>query len=260
MAELVKEKTKKNTSMHWGWIPGILVRPKKTITNILAQEKPVWLTPLLVIAILVILSVLVSAPIQRVIIQTNANIPENFDYWTPEEQERFYQSQATKTSPVFLYLLPVLQGVAGYWLVWFLLSSILHLIITLAGSRASRQKTSNLVAWTMTPFILRLLIRIVVILASKSLPLDQGLASLAPSAEGAGAAYLQGILGRIDAYYIWHIVLVFLGAVPLSGLGKSKAFWSVFSAVVIMLLLQALPDLISFMLSGLSLTQSYFFF
>lgn len=257
MAEIDQGKIS-NGSRHWDWLPAILLRPRKTIAAILEQEKPVWMTPMLVISVLVILAVIISAPIQRVITQNGTSIPENFEYWSEDEQNQFYQSQASQTSPINLYLFPVLQRLAGYWLIWFLFSSILHLVITLAGSRATRQKASNLTAWAMTPFALRLIAEILVMLTTKRLVENPGLSSLIPAAEGGLAVYLQGILSKIDIYYIIHLVLVFMGGVPLSGLNKSKANWSTLIAAVIMLLLEALPALAGSLLSGLSLSGFYF--
>ncbi|MFZ3070136.1 MAG: YIP1 family protein [Anaerolineaceae bacterium] len=260
MAETVRES--QNTtprSMHWNWIPAIFIKPRQTITKILAEEKPVWLTPLLIISILVALSVLVSAPIQRVITQSGADMPENFEYWTQDEQNAFLQAQANQTSPLFLYIFPFVERLAGYWLIWFLFSSILHLSITLSGSRANRQKTSNLAAWTMIPFALRLLVEIVVMLTTKRLVEFPGLSSLMPSEVAGFNIYLKGILSAIDIYYVFHIILMLIGAVPLSGLSKSKATTATLIAVLIMLLLQALPGWVVSLFSGLSGTGGFYF-
>jgi hypothetical protein len=168
MSESTIEKNKTAApEMHWRWLPGMLLKPRKTIQAVLAEKKAVWLTPLLVLSALIILAVLVAAPIQRQIVQSGSNIPENFQYWTSDEQNAFLQAQASQTSPLFLYVFPVLRRVSGYWLIWLLTSSLLHLAITLRGSRSSRIGASNLVAWSMTPFILRVLVEIFVILFTR---------------------------------------------------------------------------------------------
>ena len=89
MAETTIEKRKTPApEMHWRWLPGMLIKPRKTVQAVLAEDKAVWLTPLLVLSVLIIAAVLVSAPIQRQIIQSGSNIPENFQYWTSDEQSK----------------------------------------------------------------------------------------------------------------------------------------------------------------------------
>ena len=261
MAETEQEnKARPFQFLRWNWLLEILIHPRKTISKILAEEKANWQTPLLIITVLVILAVVVEAPIQRVIIQSGAEIPENFQYWSIEEQNAFMQSQAMQTSPLFLYVFPILTRIAGFWLIWFLLSSILHLSITLFGSRSSRQQVSNLVAWTMTPLALRLLVEIIAVLTTHSLIENRGLSSLiAADAEGF-SVFLRGILANIDLYYVWHVILLLVGAVPLSGLSKSKANEATLIAAITMLLLMAVPALLSSVLSSLSTSSGFYFF
>ena len=256
----IEKKKTPRPEMDWGWLPGILVRPRKTIQAVLAEEKPVWLTPLLVLTILIILAVLAAAPIQRQIIQSGSNIPENFQYWTSDEQNAFLQAQASQTSPLFLYIFPFLRRAAGNWLIWMLTSSLLHLAITLRGSRSSRGAASNLVAWSMTPFIVRVLVEIFVILFARRLVENPGLSALLPSDAAGLSAYLRSILSSIDLYYIWHVILVLIGIRPLSGLAKGKAVSAALAALLVMLLLLGIPGFIRALLSGISTTSSFYFF
>jgi len=87
MAETEQEnKTRPSRNFHWSWLPGILFQPRKTISKILEQEKAVWKTPLILISILVILAVVVAAPIQRVSIQSGAELPENSSIGQPSSK------------------------------------------------------------------------------------------------------------------------------------------------------------------------------
>jgi len=261
MAETTIEKRKTPApEMHRRWLPGMLIKPRKTVQAVLAEDKAVWLTPLLVLSVLIIAAVLVSAPIQRQIIQSGANIPENFQYWTSDEQNAFLQAQASQTSPLFLYVFPVLRRVSGYWLIWLLTSSLLHLAITLRGSRSSRVRSSNLVAWAMTPFILRVLVEILVVLFARRLVENPGLSALVPSDAAGLKAYLRSVLSSVDLYYVWHIGLLLISARTLSGLSKSKALTSALVAVFVMLLLLGIPGFIGTYLSGISTTSRFYFF
>jgi hypothetical protein len=67
---------------------------------------------------------------------------------------------------------------------------------------------------------------------------------IAANAEGF-SVFLRGILANIDLYYVWHVILLLVGAVPLSGLSKSKANQATLNAAITMLLLYAVPALLS---------------
>ena len=49
---------------------------------------------------LIILSVMIAAPIQRNIIQMGMNIPDDFQYYSEEQQTQFMNAQANRTSPL----------------------------------------------------------------------------------------------------------------------------------------------------------------
>ncbi len=261
MAENEQEsKARPFSFLRWSWLPGILFHPRKTISKILAEEKAVWQTPLIVISILVILAVVVAAPLQRVSIQSGAELPENFQYWSVEQQNAFMQSQAMQTSPLFLYIFPILERLAGFWLIWLLMSSILHLSITLSGSRTSRQVVSNFVGWAMAPFAVRLLVEIIVVLTTHKLIDNPGLSSLIAADAKGFSIFLRGLLANLDLYFVWHVILLLLGGVPLSGLSKSKANEATLIAALMMLVLMGVPALLSSALSGLSTSSGFYFF
>jgi len=115
--------------IRWDWLLPIFFRPKRTLKEVVAQEHGVWLLPLLVLSLLVILNVLAGAPARRaaIINAQSGELPYGFDYWTPEEQQQYFDALARSASPVNLYVFPIIGGVLGVWIIWFLLGSILHL-------------------------------------------------------------------------------------------------------------------------------------
>jgi len=249
----------KRQTWNFGWILPLFIRPRKTTAEIVAQEKPVWLTPLLLLSVLTLLVVLVAAPLQRMQNQTGAELPPDFEYYSPEMQDQFFQAQATQTSPVMLYVFPLLGGLLKIWAPWFLLAIILYLSLTLAGSRASSTHSYNLVAWSMLPIALRLLVQIAVMLFSRSLISAPGLAGFIDSEAGGTGAYFRSMLGFIDIYFIFQVILLALGATQLSGLPRTKAVVATLISVLILLFLAAIPGLLSSALSGLSLNGGFYF-
>lgn len=249
----------KRQKLNFRWILPLFIKPAKTTGEIVAQEKSVWLTPLLILSVLTLLVVLIAAPILRMQSQMGAEMPPDFEYYSPEMQDQFFQAQAKQTSPLFLYVFPMLSGLLKIWVPWFLLSIILYLSLTLAGSRASSTRSYNLVGWSMLPFALRLLIQISVMLFSRSLVSAPGLAGFINSEAGGASAYFRSLLGFIDVYFIFQVILLILGAVQLSGLTRTKAVVATLVSVLILLFLSAIPGLLSSALSGLSLGGGFYF-
>jgi len=259
MASTENNSIARKQNFYTKWLLPLFVKPARTTGEIVAQEKPVWLTPLIILSVLAIVMVLIAAPIQRTQIQMGNNLPPDFQYYTPEQQAQFYQAQANQTSFLFLYVFPALSGLLKIWVPWFLLSIVLYLMLTLAGSRASSTRSYNLVAWSMVPFAIRFLVQIGIMLFSKSLITSPGLSGFIDSEATGLAAYFRSMLGYIDIYFIFQVVLLVLGAIQLSGLTKVKTILVTLGSVLILLFLVAIPGLLSSALSGLSLTRGFYF-
>lgn len=252
------EKSKKNP-LHFEWILPVFFHPRKTIEKITSQEKSVWLTPLLVVSLLIILATLVAGPIKSNIIQMRQNMPEDFQYYSEEQQMQFMSAQANRTSPLFLYVFPILTSLAGLWVSWFLLSSLLHLSLTLAGSRAQNVRAYNLAAWSLLPLGVRHLVQIVAMLATKTVISNPGLSGFITGDVKGFAAFAAALLGLIDIYFIWQIILLLLGVGPLSGLKRSSAWTATAVSLLILMLLQSVPGFLSSALSGLTSSTPFYF-
>ena len=240
------------------WILPTLIRPKKTIEEIVKKDKSVWLTPLLIISVLVIIASLIGGPIRKNAIVSGANLPADFQYYSAEQQAQFMNAQATQSSALFTMIFPMAGTLIGVWFSWFLLSSLLHLSLTLSGSRASSMHSYNLVGWSMVPIIVREVVQIIAMIFSHSVVTSAGLSGFIASDVKGGLAFIAGILGQIDIYLIWQIVLILLGVTILSGLSRTKAWMATGISFLILVILLALPRLATSMLSGLSTGGFYF--
>lgn len=253
-----KDQVKKKP-FHFEWIIPVILKPRQSIQKITSEEKSVWLTPLVLLSALIFLSVLVAGPIKRNIIQMGLNMPEDFMYYSAEQQAQFMSAQANQTSPLFLYVFPILTGIAGLWISWFILSSLLHLSITLAGSRAKNVRSYNLAGWSFLPIGLRLLVQIIAMIVSKTVVSAPGLSGFLTGDLSGFSAFVASLLGLIDIYFIWQIILVFIGVIPLSGLTRSKAWTATAISLLVLILLQAVPGFLSHALGGLAVSRPFFF-
>ena len=95
-------------------------------------------------------------------------------------------------------------------LMWLVVSWLLHLVLTLLGGRGTSQGAINVVAWASLPFVVRAVVQIVAMLLTDGLVTGGGLSGFAPSGEGSLNVFLASLLGQIDLYFIWHVILVYL--------------------------------------------------
>jgi len=245
--------------LHFEWVLPLFFRPARTLKTVVERDHPVWQTPLLILSVLAILVVLVGAPIRTQLSQQVGELPPDFQYWPPDQQEQYFASQANKANPLFIYLFPALGALIGIWLSWFLFGSILHLALTLSGSRGTSRQAINLVAWASLPFAIRSIVTILAILINKRLIEAAGVSGfIAADAQGF-ASFMRVLLAFVDIYLIWQVILLMVGSLPLTGLSRGKAWTAVLISVLLMLVLQTVPGYVSSLLSGLEITRGIFF-
>jgi len=244
---------------HFEWLLPMVYRPRATLQKIAEQPKAVWLTPLLLLSLLAIILVLVGGPIRKMSAQGDVMIPESFQYMTPEEQAQLMEGLQANQGPMFVYGFPALGALAGVWVRWFLLASILHLALTLAGSRGNSVTSFNLAGWAAVPLVVRYIVQILYVLFAHRLVAGEGLSGFIAADAAGFAAFMRVLLAQVDIYLIWMAVLLVIGAAIASHLPKTKAIAAVVSTIVILLLLVALPAFLLGKLSGLNMGGYMFF-
>jgi hypothetical protein len=260
-AELnIPEETDQPKSIHLEWLLPILIRPKSTLETIRRQEYAVWLGPLLLLTVFALLLVVAGGAARVADAQNGVELPPYFQDLPPDMQNQFQDGLSARQNPVFVYVFPALSAIAGIWIGWFLLSSFLHLSLTLAGSRSSNTAAMNLVAWASVPFVFRFIVRAIYALSARSLVTTPGLSGFIAADAAGFTGFIRMLLAFVDIYLIWQVVLLLIGVVPLSGLTRVKAWGATLVSVVLLLVLQALPLIIASQLSGLGNARSFFFF
>lgn len=248
--------------LHFEWALPTFFRPAATFKTIGTQENSVWSAPLLILSGLAILFVLLTASTRIQAAQaelSSAQLPEGFEeWWSAEQQQQYYASQANKTGPLFIYVFPVVSELAGVWIPWVLLGSILNISLTLNGSRGNGTTLFNLTGWAMLPLGLRSLVRTVAVLATGQTIQSPGLSGLVSADAGGFMTFLQPFMAHIDFYILWMVALLIVGVTHVSGLKRGKAVAAVIFSVLVVLALQALPGFIGAKLGGLSTGGMFF--
>ena len=136
---------------------------------------------------------------------------------------------------------------------------ILHLAMTMLGSRSSTTTAFNLVSWASMPFAIRLVVQSIAMLVTKTLISSPGLSGFMAADASGVLGYARIVLTLVDIYLIWQLVLLVIGA-SVTGLSRAKAFLGVLVVMLLVLVLAALPGFGMAQLSGLSVNQPFIFF
>ena len=194
---LEEEKPRKFTLK---WLFSIFLKPGQSLQEIANKDHAVWIAPLLILMISALLVILVAAPVIGRTSQT-VSMPEGFEYFSPEQQQQFQESVAVGASPMVTIIFPLVTRFLGIWLGWFLLASILHLVLTLNGSRSSNRSILNVVSWASLPFVIRDLVQAVAIVSTGKLIRSPGLSGFVSADVTGFSLFLGSILAFVDIYF-----------------------------------------------------------
>ncbi len=247
-------------SIRLDWIFPLLFHPRRTLEQVVKQETGVWAAPLLVLSLAVMLLLLAQGPVRKAQAQMTATMPEQAQYFSPDQLAQLQEGMDARQGPIFIYVFPGIGLLAGVWLSWFLLGSLMHLSLTMAGSRSSSHTSFNLAAWAGLPLVFRYLIRTVYALSSHQMISGPGLSGFLPSGGDGFGAFLRIVLTLVDLYLFWQVALLLIGVTPATGLSRKKAWAVTLLVIVLMLALQALPGFGIAKLGAMQTTQSFFFF
>jgi hypothetical protein len=67
------------------------------------------------------------------------------------------------------------------------------------------------------------------------------------------------LLGLVDLYLVWQVILLIVGARLMGNITRSKAILCVLVCVFLVLLLQAIPGTVTQVISGMSFSRPFFF-
>ena len=235
-----------------------LIRPRNALARVVEQNRPNSRPPVALLLVATVIHALVAGSINAAARAAGEVVlPPNFQYYTPEQQAQFQQAATATNNTTFNYILPALGAALGALFVWLAVSWLLHLTLTLLGGRGTSQQVINVVAWASLPFVLRAVVQIVAMLATDRLVAGSGLAGFAPAGDGALRVFFAAVLGQIDIYFLWHVLLVYLGVRLSSQLTGAKCWLAIVLVFAAVMALRALPDAILARFSDLTVIQPF---
>lgn len=248
-----------NGKWHFDLVIPLFIRPRATLNRVADQNRANWRTPIALLVLAAIIRALVAGSINAA---TNTggeiSLPPGYEFYTPEQMAQFQQAATATNTPTFNYILPALGAALGVIVVWFIISWLLHLVLTLLGGRGTSQATINVVAWASLPIFLRSLVQIVYILVTDQIIASPGLSGFAPASEGFLSPLVGSMLSQIDLYWVWFIILLFFGARIVSQLPPVKCWIAVLLVMVLVMVLRALPAALLAQFSDLTIIRPFF--
>jgi hypothetical protein len=248
---------------HFDWLVPLLLNPRTTMARITAVSESIWHAPIFVLILTALGRVLLAGSIkQTAALSGQVILPPGFEYYTPEQQAQFQQAMAATSGPVFTYVLPAIVAVLGVLAAWFLVGWLLHLVLTMLGGRSGSGQVLNIVAWATLPYALRDLVRMGSMLNTEQLLSHPGLSGFAAEIgsnwSAMWSAYLASLLGLVDIYLIWYLVLLVIGIRLANGVSRRRAWTAVLGVVIVITLIQATPALIAAQFSDLTVIRPFF--
>ena len=239
---------------------GILIRPKATFDYLKNNHKRSWWLPAILVLLLILVPIVVAARASPI---TPAPMPMEPGITGPEviiiergmEPGMGMPPEAATSSPFnILKLLSAGFGTAGAWLLW---GGALYLASVFLGRSSSFGQMFRLAVWTWLPYGIRGLVQTIYILLSGTLIVNAGLSGFVLDRStppllppGPGQLALASILGRVDLYLIWHLLLVSVGLMAFTNLKRKKALLAAVAIWINLALLGVIPAIFGGIFQG----------
>src|SRR3970040_20193 len=134
MAEIASLPIEPPRRFHVDWLLPALFRPRRTFAKIVEQSGDVWLTPILVVMVAAVAHALVTGWLKQIAALSGPiDLPPDFQYWAPDQQNQFMQAQAAASGPVFLYVFPSILSALSVWVGWL----VVVLLLLVLGVRVA---------------------------------------------------------------------------------------------------------------------------
>jgi hypothetical protein len=158
---------------------------------------------------------------------------------------------ASALSTVLSYAGPVVSGVGGVVLGYLFCSFVVFGMSIVFGGKATYAQVFRMAAWASLPLAIRSFVQAIVSLVTGRTPAP-GLSAVMTTQEALDMPLLHTLLGYLDIYLIWSMVLLGVGTAVTSRLSKRKSI-----AIVIIYLVLAAGVIAGLMLAGDALNDLF---
>jgi len=238
---------------------GVLMRPQATLAYLKDNHRRAWWLPAIFIMLLTVAPVVVGSrssspemgsPAEGAIISGVKGIAVE-----PQAMSGMEPPPSASGGPGLLTLGSAILGTSVAWLIW---GGALSLASVFLGRSSSFGQMFRLTVWTWLPYGIRGLVQTVYILATGHPIVNAGLSGFvvdksvsAIISPGPGQLALASVLGRVDIYLIWHLLLVSVGLMAFTNLSRKKAWTAALAIWLVLTLLGIVPAIFGGMVGGI---------
>jgi len=215
----------------WQLLFGIVDRPTATFKAVLARRKwRTWAMPLLVVLLCFAVMTVIGAPYGVEIARQQAE--RQLSTMPAEQAEAARASMGTFTSLPFILATGLVMGAIILIIGLLAQAAILYFGALVAGGEVEFGPVFTMSVWTRLPTALRMLVQAGFMLVAKRSIQYPGLAALVATGDMMKDAQnpMVALLGRLDLFWVWHLLLVVLG---LSVVARFSRFKSLVLTVIL---------------------------
>ncbi len=205
---------------------GVYASPSAVFARL--KERPVWLLPLVVSVVANLVATAVSTQyidwqaqkeqaVERM--QARGMPPDQIEK-AVEGMERFYSNSLLRTG------LPLISSLVTQLIAVFFLAFVYNLCLPLVGAGSNYQRTLSVVTHASLVWLPGAFVRILLILLKRSSEVTTSLLVVVPNVK---TGFLAVILGRLDIFAIWQLILTGLGLKVVYDIKGKKSYWLVFA-------------------------------
>lgn len=246
-------------------LAGVLLRPRATFAHLRENQPRSWIVPAILIIVCTLLPVFASNSAAQQTIDPGMNMGMQ------EEPIAVYKGEViveggggpiseAPTQPAALSILKIGGALVSLPLTWLLWGGALYLASVFLGRSSGFAPMFRLTVWTWIPYAVRGLLQAIFIWVTGQVINNKGFAgyildSNAPQliTPGPGKLALAGILGRVDLFLIWNLVLLIVGLMAFTKLPRRKALVAVLVIWTVFALLSIVPAILGGMFGSITM-------
>lgn len=230
----------------WRLLLGIVDRPTATFKAVLARRTwRMWAVPLLMLFLCFTVMTVIGAPYGVEI--ARQQMQRQLDSMPPEQAEAAGPQIETFTSLPFILATGLGVGTIALIVGIVVQAALLYFTALVAGGEVEFGPVFTMSVWTRWPSALRSLVQAGYMILAKRAIQYPGLASLVATGDlmKDGQNPLVALLGRIDLFWLWHLLLVVLGLAVVARFSRSKALVLTVVYAALSLAIAVIPSLLA---------------
>lgn len=219
----------------FGLLAGVIIRPRQTFVSLRESRRGYWWV-VFVITILALALLTYST--------TSIQMKARQNLMPPEGMEIPEGATAGSASMLLVLFMALAGGILGTLVKYLLGTSLIFALGFVFGGKASFKQMFRVVVWSTLPIVIRYLVQAFASLATGSPPVA-GLSAAMTPMESMNLPVLSSLLGAVDIYLIWSMILLGIGISAITRLSKGKT-----ALIVVLYVLIAAAALIGLTWAG----------